>query len=141
MWGDVISFVSIHTRFFYTQIQHLTETSGNHGHTNGGKRFKFDDGTLPFELDTGCLNKGKYTLRKDWKLHMYISQLPCNLSLSLSLYLIINVPPLFMTLCWLGSRVIGSCVSFCRWRCFTQFGCLSFGNCSFRRKRFNFIFG
>ncbi|XP_014515992.1 tRNA-specific adenosine deaminase 1 isoform X2 [Vigna radiata var. radiata] len=64
-------------RFFYTQIQHLTETSGNHGHTNGGKRFKFDDGTLPFELDTGCLNKGKYTLRKDWKLHMYISQLPC----------------------------------------------------------------
>ncbi|XP_047147383.1 tRNA-specific adenosine deaminase TAD1-like [Vigna umbellata] len=64
-------------RFFYTQIQHLTETSGNHGPTNGGKRFKFDDGNLPFELDTGCLNKGKYTLRKDWKLHMYISQLPC----------------------------------------------------------------
>ncbi|QCE02767.1 double stranded RNA-specific editase B [Vigna unguiculata] len=64
-------------RFFYTQIQHLTETNGNHGPTNGGKRFKFDDGNLPFELDTGCLNKAKYTLRKDWKLHMYISQLPC----------------------------------------------------------------
>ncbi|KAK7382104.1 hypothetical protein VNO80_00809 [Phaseolus coccineus] len=64
-------------RFFYTQIQHLTETSGKHAPTNGGKRFKFDDGNLPFELDTGCLNKGKYTLRKDWKLHMYISQLPC----------------------------------------------------------------
>ncbi|CAJ1950083.1 unnamed protein product [Sphenostylis stenocarpa] len=64
-------------RFLYTQIQHLTETSSKHAPTNGGKRFKLDDGNLPFELDTGCLKKGKYTLRKDWKLHMYISQLPC----------------------------------------------------------------
>jgi len=96
MWGDVVSFVSIHTRFFYTQIQHLTETSGKHAPTNGGKRFKFDDGNLPFELDTECLNKGKYTLRKDWKLHMYISQLPCNLSLCPCLS-VINVPPLFVT--------------------------------------------
>ncbi|KAL2335945.1 hypothetical protein Fmac_010391 [Flemingia macrophylla] len=64
-------------RFFYTQIQHLTETSSKHEPSNGRKRFKVDDGNLPFELDPGCLNKGKYTLRKDWKLHMYISQLPC----------------------------------------------------------------
>ncbi|XP_057454587.1 tRNA-specific adenosine deaminase TAD1 [Lotus japonicus] len=66
-------------RFFYTQIQHLTETSSNRECTNGGKRFKIDDGNLVFELDSGsgCLNKAKYTMRRGWKLHMYISQLPC----------------------------------------------------------------
>ncbi|KAG5053695.1 hypothetical protein JHK85_006205 [Glycine max] len=62
-------------RFFYTQIQHLT--GSKHAPSNGGKRFKLDDGNSPFELDPGCLNKGKYSLKKDWKLHMYISQLPC----------------------------------------------------------------
>ncbi|KAG5021910.1 hypothetical protein AAZX31_07G070300 [Glycine max] len=64
-------------RFFYTQIQHLTESSSKHAPGNGGKRFKLDEDHLPFEWDPGCLNKGKYTLKKDWKLHMYISQLPC----------------------------------------------------------------
>ncbi|XP_028224066.1 tRNA-specific adenosine deaminase TAD1-like isoform X2 [Glycine soja] len=62
-------------RFFYTQIQHLT--GSKHAPSNGGKRFKLDDGNSPFELDPGCLNKEKYSLKKDWKLHMYISQLPC----------------------------------------------------------------
>ncbi|XP_061373557.1 tRNA-specific adenosine deaminase TAD1 isoform X2 [Gastrolobium bilobum] len=64
-------------RFFYTQIQHLTETCSKNAPSNGGKRFKVDDGNLLFELDTGCLNKRKYIMRKGWKLHMYISQLPC----------------------------------------------------------------
>ncbi|KAG5041975.1 hypothetical protein JHK87_005890 [Glycine soja] len=39
-------------RFFYTQIQHLT--GSKHAPSNGGKRFKLDDGNLPFELDPGC---------------------------------------------------------------------------------------
>ncbi|KAL5132891.1 tRNA-specific adenosine deaminase TAD1 [Glycine soja] len=56
-------------RFFYTQIQHLT--GSKHAPSNGGKRFKLDDGNSPFELDPGCLNKGKYSLKKDWKLHIY----------------------------------------------------------------------
>ncbi|KAK7349532.1 hypothetical protein VNO77_06974 [Canavalia gladiata] len=64
-------------RFFYTQIQHLTETSSKLAPSNGGKRFKIDDDNLPFELDPGCPNNGKYTMRRGWKLHMYISQLPC----------------------------------------------------------------
>ncbi|KAK7389990.1 hypothetical protein VNO78_25287 [Psophocarpus tetragonolobus] len=64
-------------RFFYTQIPQLTETSSKQATNNGFKRFKLDDSNLLFELDPGCLNKGKYTLKRDWKLHMYISQLPC----------------------------------------------------------------
>ncbi|CAJ2657803.1 unnamed protein product [Trifolium pratense] len=64
-------------RFFYTQIQYLSETSSNSGPSNGCKRFKVDDDNLAFELDQGCLDKRKYTLRSGWKLHMYISQLPC----------------------------------------------------------------
>ncbi|XP_020233172.1 tRNA-specific adenosine deaminase TAD1 isoform X2 [Cajanus cajan] len=80
-------------RFFYAQIQHLTETSCKHETSNGGKRLKLDDGNLPFELDPGCVNKGKYTLRKDWKLHMYISQLPCgDASLSSLVSPLENVP-------------------------------------------------
>ncbi|XP_027336505.1 tRNA-specific adenosine deaminase TAD1 isoform X2 [Abrus precatorius] len=80
-------------RFFYTQIQHLTETSTEHGPSNGGKRFKVDDGNLPFELDAGYHDKGKYTLRRGWKLHMYISQLPCgDASLSSYVYPLETLP-------------------------------------------------
>ncbi|XP_058762415.1 tRNA-specific adenosine deaminase TAD1-like [Vicia villosa] len=64
-------------RFFYTQIQYLCETSTKSAPSNGGKRFKFDDDKLALELDRGCPDKRKYTLRSGWKLHMYISQLPC----------------------------------------------------------------
>ncbi|KAK2353788.1 denosine deaminases acting on tRNA [Trifolium repens] len=64
-------------RFFYTQIQYLSETSSKSAPSNGCKRFKVDDDNLAFELDRGCLDKQKYTLKSGWKLHMYISQLPC----------------------------------------------------------------
>ncbi|WJX87003.1 tRNA(Ala)(adenine(37)) deaminase [Trifolium repens] len=64
-------------RFFYTQIQYLSETSSKSAPSNGCKRFKVDDDNLAFELDRGCLDKRKYTLKSGWKLHMYISQLPC----------------------------------------------------------------
>ncbi|GAU36588.1 hypothetical protein TSUD_362580 [Trifolium subterraneum] len=64
-------------RFFYTQIQYLSETSSKSAPSNGCKRFKVDDDNLVLELDQGCLDKRKYTLRSGWKLHMYISQLPC----------------------------------------------------------------
>lgn len=64
-------------RFFYTQIQYLSEPSSKSAPNNGAKRFKVDDDNLAFEVDEGCLEKRKYTLRSGWKLHMYISQLPC----------------------------------------------------------------
>ncbi|CAL0308205.1 unnamed protein product [Lupinus luteus] len=64
-------------RFLYTQIQHLTETCSKHIPINGSKRLKVDDDDLPFELDSECLENRKYTMKRGWKLHMYISQLPC----------------------------------------------------------------
>ncbi|KAI9110066.1 hypothetical protein K1719_019107 [Acacia pycnantha] len=64
-------------RFFYIQIQHLTETCNKHIPSNGCKRFKVDDDSIPFELAPECPDTAKYTLKEGWKLHMYISQLPC----------------------------------------------------------------
>ncbi|XP_019465120.1 PREDICTED: tRNA-specific adenosine deaminase 1-like isoform X2 [Lupinus angustifolius] len=64
-------------RFLYTQIQHLNETCSKHIPTNGSKRFKVNDDDVPFQLDSECLDKRKYTMKRGWKLHMYISQLPC----------------------------------------------------------------
>ncbi|KAF1869440.1 hypothetical protein Lal_00022908 [Lupinus albus] len=51
-------------RFLYTQIQHLNETCSKHIPSNGSKRFKVDDDDLPFELDSGCLDKQKYTMKR-----------------------------------------------------------------------------
>ncbi|KAK7292646.1 hypothetical protein RJT34_15497 [Clitoria ternatea] len=80
-------------RFFYTQIQHLTQFSSKPAPGNAGKRLKVDDENLVFELDPQCLERGKYTLRSGWKLHMYISQLPCgDASLSSPLSPLENVP-------------------------------------------------
>ncbi|CAL0318359.1 unnamed protein product [Lupinus luteus] len=64
-------------RFFYTHIQHLTGTCSENAPSNGSKRFKIKDDNTPFELDSKCLDKRKYTMKRGWKLHMYISQLPC----------------------------------------------------------------
>ncbi|XP_019459150.1 PREDICTED: tRNA-specific adenosine deaminase 1-like isoform X1 [Lupinus angustifolius] len=64
-------------RFFYTHIQHLTGTCSKNTPTNGNKRFKINDDNMPFEVDSECLDKRKYTMKRGWKLHMYISQLPC----------------------------------------------------------------
>ncbi|KAL4358670.1 hypothetical protein HN51_017724 [Arachis hypogaea] len=67
-------------RFFYTQIQHLTESCSKHMPSNECKWFKVDDGNLQFELDSECVSERKYNMKRGWKLHMYISQLPCGAS-------------------------------------------------------------
>ncbi|XP_028769188.1 tRNA-specific adenosine deaminase TAD1-like isoform X2 [Neltuma alba] len=64
-------------RFFYTQIQHLTETGNKHIPGNGCKRFKVEDDIIPFELAPVYPDTASYALKEGWKLHMYISQLPC----------------------------------------------------------------
>ncbi|XP_054784270.1 tRNA-specific adenosine deaminase TAD1 isoform X2 [Prosopis cineraria] len=64
-------------RFFYTQIQHVSETCNKHIPSNGCKRFKVGDDSIPFVLVPECPDTAKYNLKEGWKLHMYISQLPC----------------------------------------------------------------
>lgn len=65
--------ICCYARFFYTYIQHLNDACGEH---EGSK--VDDDDSVPFEMAPGT---AKYTLKEGWKLHMYISQLPCNLRL------------------------------------------------------------
>jgi tRNA-specific adenosine deaminase 1 len=66
------------TRFFYAQIQCLSQIYSKHRDNNGSKQLQNDDAkNFLFELDPDGDGQGKYTMGKDWKLHMYISQLPC----------------------------------------------------------------
>ncbi|KAI4328772.1 hypothetical protein L6164_021102 [Bauhinia variegata] len=81
-------------RFFYTQIQQLTETSDKHMLNNGNKLFEVDVNSSPFELDQDHPDQGKYTMKKGWKLHMYISQLPCGDASLSSLLSPLNSVPL-----------------------------------------------
>ncbi|MED6196566.1 hypothetical protein PIB30_048655 [Stylosanthes scabra] len=69
-------------RFFYTQIQHLTESCSKHMPSNESKRFKVDDAdcNLQFDLDSECISERKFNMKRGWKLHMYMSQLPCGSS-------------------------------------------------------------
>lgn len=125
---EIISFFSIHSRFFYTQIPRLTKTCNKHVPSNGSKRFKVEDDSLPFELDPDFPDTGKYTLRRGWKLHMYISQLPCNSKdfnnqnpsfIIIIMWIIMRV--------WLWLNVL--CGGICRRGCFTEFFVLFFRLC------------
>ncbi|KAH7862536.1 hypothetical protein Vadar_006238 [Vaccinium darrowii] len=62
-------------RYFYAEIQSLTSTSHELQCTNCNK----GDGVTNsiFYLDPGPHGQGKYRIREGWKLHLYISQLPC----------------------------------------------------------------
>ncbi|XP_024161011.1 tRNA-specific adenosine deaminase TAD1 [Rosa chinensis] len=63
--------------FFYAQIQCLSQIYSRQRDNNGSKQLRSDDvKKFIFELDPDD-GHGKYTMRKGWKLHMYISQLPC----------------------------------------------------------------
>ncbi|XP_022156099.1 tRNA-specific adenosine deaminase 1 isoform X2 [Momordica charantia] len=64
-------------RFFYAQIQHLSQNNCDSEH-HRMKRSRSDDvKNILFELDEEAGAGGKYVMRKGWKLHLYISQLPC----------------------------------------------------------------
>ncbi|KAJ7962360.1 tRNA-specific adenosine deaminase 1 [Quillaja saponaria] len=74
-------------RFFYTQIQHLSEIHNKNRLNNGSKQLEGDDDNdWLFQLDLDGHGEGKYTMRVGWKLHLYISQLPCGIASLSSLF-------------------------------------------------------
>ncbi|XP_028096820.1 tRNA-specific adenosine deaminase TAD1 isoform X3 [Camellia sinensis] len=65
-------------RYFYAEIHCLTNINSKLQHTNGSIPLQGDGVTNSlFYLDTDGLGQGKYKMRAGWKLHLYISQLPC----------------------------------------------------------------
>ncbi|KAG6575167.1 tRNA-specific adenosine deaminase TAD1, partial [Cucurbita argyrosperma subsp. sororia] len=64
-------------RFFYTQIQHLSQNNCESVH-HKTKKMRCDNViNFLFQLDEEAGAERKYVMRKGWKLHLYISQLPC----------------------------------------------------------------
>ncbi|KAG5538416.1 hypothetical protein RHGRI_019109 [Rhododendron griersonianum] len=65
-------------RYFYAEIQSLTNTSHKLQCTNCNTPLEGDDVVNSiFCLDPERHGQGKYVIRAGWKLHLYISQLPC----------------------------------------------------------------
>ncbi|KAK4793249.1 hypothetical protein SAY86_023684 [Trapa natans] len=66
-------------RFFYSEIWRLRKLydefrEGNHGPQS---EFNEDSTSSPLQMILDGPNQGKYRLRSNWRLHLYISQLPC----------------------------------------------------------------
>lgn len=59
-------------RYFYVELQsHIN----NKKLSNESSKIASDD--FLFQLEADGFGQGKYKLRPGWKLHLYISQLPC----------------------------------------------------------------
>ncbi|XP_004308387.1 PREDICTED: tRNA-specific adenosine deaminase 1 [Fragaria vesca subsp. vesca] len=69
-------------RFFYAQIGCVSQIYSEERDDNASKRLRNDDAKkFVFELEPdGGGGERKYVMRKGWKLHMYISQLPCGIA-------------------------------------------------------------
>jgi tRNA-specific adenosine deaminase 1 len=77
-------------RYFYAEIQRLTNVNNGNSHANGSIRSSRDDVSI-FHMDTDIFGQRKYKLKSGWQLHMYISQLPCgDASLSSQLFPCLN---------------------------------------------------
>ncbi|KAL6981935.1 tRNA(Ala)(adenine(37)) deaminase [Sarracenia purpurea var. burkii] len=81
-------------RYFYAEIHYLTSIISKLQHTNCGIPLQGDDvANSIFCLDSDAFGQGKYKIRAGWKLHLYISQLPCgDASLSSVLSAFQNIP-------------------------------------------------
>ncbi|XP_057980957.1 tRNA-specific adenosine deaminase TAD1 isoform X2 [Malania oleifera] len=88
--------LGFHLWFFYTEIQSLGEIYKEHNRNKGNKLLASDAvSNLLFHLDKDCPGEEKYTMKAGWKLHFYISQLPCgDASLSSQLFPFKNIVPL-----------------------------------------------
>ncbi|CAN6568072.1 unnamed protein product [Malus baccata var. baccata] len=68
-------------RFFYAQIQCLSQICSKKSDDDESTQIQNCDAkNLIFELDPGGDGERKYTMKKDWNLHLYISQLPCGVA-------------------------------------------------------------
>ncbi|KAK1394096.1 A to I editase domain-containing protein [Heracleum sosnowskyi] len=68
-------------RYFYVEL----ESHINNNKLSGNSKIPSDD--FIFQLEADGFGQGKYKLRPGWKLHLYISQLPCgDASLSSQLF-------------------------------------------------------
>ncbi|XP_058075926.1 tRNA-specific adenosine deaminase TAD1 isoform X2 [Magnolia sinica] len=64
-------------RFFYTEIGRLQNIHNSH-RSSGNEQLQVDDSTSLFFLSgTDFPGQGKYKMRPGWKLHLYITQMPC----------------------------------------------------------------
>lgn len=59
-------------RYFYVELQ---SRINNDKLSNESGKLASDD--FLFQLEADGFGRGKYKLRPGWKLHLYISQLPC----------------------------------------------------------------
>ncbi|XP_073307463.1 tRNA-specific adenosine deaminase TAD1-like isoform X2 [Primulina huaijiensis] len=80
------------TRFFYSEIHRLTKIYSNYEHNNRGTELQNEDITNSvFHLNSDVLGRGKFKLKPCWKLHLYVSQLPCgDASLNSQLFTCLN---------------------------------------------------
>ena len=77
---------TLFTRFFYTQIYHQSQSNSESEH-HKTKKMRCDNvNNFLLQIDEEAGAERKYVMRKCWKLHLYISQLPCIFSINWILF-------------------------------------------------------
>ncbi|KAL5727528.1 tRNA(Ala)(adenine(37)) deaminase [Ranunculus cassubicifolius] len=65
-------------RFFYTEIKRLNGLYNNRKYGNGSSGVPVADAmNSPLDIEMDSIGRRKYVMRHGWKLHLYVTQLPC----------------------------------------------------------------